>query len=267
MLANRSRRATVAVLSIAALGTGTAVVTAPAQAGLLDGVPNIGAIITQTGETLGGLVPGTGGVVTGVTGAVGGVVSGVQGSVSGVVDQTLGGVVGGGGGLLPDSVVSSLLNTLLGNSGAAPGTPGFGTSGDPIVLSGAQRGPGGIILLDASAPNPKVRVLSKLRQVSKTGKMRIEIRTNEPGIVAVAGNIRPGAAVKKSRKGSRKLIKVPQVVLAYRKAGKLVVTMKLSRSARKALGRAKNAKMSVGTIAVDVFKNQDSDRKKLKIKR
>jgi hypothetical protein len=262
MLANRSRRATAAVLSIAALGTGTAVVTAPAQAGLLDGVPSI----TQTGETLGGLVPGAGGVVTEVTGAVGGVVSGVEGSVSGVVDQTLGGVVGGGGGPLPDSVVSSLLNTLLANSGAAPGTPGFGTSGDPIVLSGAQRGPGGI-LLDASAPNPKVRVLSKLKQVAKTGKMRIEIRMNEPGIVAIAGNIRPGAAVKKSRKGSRKLIKVPQVVLAYRKAGKLVVTMKLSRSARTALGRAKNAKMSVGTIAVDVFKNQDSDRKKLKIKR
>lgn len=267
MLANRSRRATAAALSIAALGSGAAVATAPAQAGLLDSVPSVGAIITQTGQTLGGLLPGAGGVVTGVTGAVGGVVSGVQGSVTGVVDQTLGGVVGRGGGALPDGVVSSLLNTLLGNSSAAPGTPGFGSSGGPIVLSGAQRGPGGVILLDASAPTPKVRVLSKLKQVSKTGRMRIEIATNEPGIVAVAGNIRPGAAVKKARKGSRKLIGVPQVVLAYRRAGKLVVTMQLSRSARKALGRAKNARMSVGTIAVDVFKNQDSDRSKLKIKR
>ena len=271
----RSRRAA-ALLSIGALGAGTAVATAPAQAQLLGGLlPNIGTIVTDTGSTVGGtlnsVLPGTGGVITGVTGAVGGVVSGVQSTVTGTLDQTLDGILGGGDGLLPQDVLDTLLGTLLANSTAAPGTPGTGTSGGPIVLSGGSVGPGGVIL-DASAPRPTVKVLSKLKQIGKTGKMRIEIKTNEPGIVAVANRIRPGAAVR-AKKGvtrvrhSRKVIKVPQITLGYRKAGSLVVTVRLSRAAQRALGRSKNARMSVGTVAVDVFKNQDSDNAKVNIKR
>ena len=71
----------------------------------------------------------------------------------------------------------------------------------------------------------------------------------------------------KKVKHSRKIIKVPQITLGYRKAGKLVVTVRLSRAAQRELGRSKNAKMSVGTLAVDVFKNQDSDNAKINIKR
>lgn len=46
------------------------------------------------------------------------------------------------------------------------------------------------MILGASAPRPTVKVLSKLRQVGKSGKLRIEIKTNEPGIVAVAARVR-----------------------------------------------------------------------------
>ncbi len=60
---------------------------------------------------------------------------------------------------------------------------------------------------------------------------------------------------------------IPQIVLGYRKAGKLTVTVRVSRAAQRALGRVKDARMSVGTIAVDVWKNQDSDHTKLKLKR
>lgn len=273
----RSRRVT-ALLTIGALSAGTAVAATPAQAGLLDGVlPNVGGLVTGTGQALGGVlngvVPGTGGVITGVTGTVGGVIGGVQDTVSGVLDQTLGGVLGGGGGGLPDDVLGSLLGTLFANSSAAPGTPGFGgpNAGGPIVLSGGTTGPGGVVL-DASAPRPTVKVLSKLSQVGKTGKMKIEVKTNEPGVVAFASNVRPGATIKakkgqKTAKVSKKLIKVPQIVLGYRKAGKLNVTVKLSRAAQRALGKVKDAKMSVGTIAVDVWKNQDSENVKLKLKR
>ena len=276
----RSRRAA-ALLSIGALGTGTAVAAAPAHAQLLGGLlPSIGTIVTNTGDTLGGTVnsvlPGTGGTVTGVTGSVGGIVTGVESSLTGTLDQTLTGILGGGGGggggaALPDNVLDTLLATLLGNSTAAPGTPGTGTSGGPIVLSGGSVGPGGVIL-DASAPRPTVKVLSKLRQIGRTGKMRIEIKTNEPGIVAVANRIRPGTAVKRKKgakkvKHSRKLIKVPQLTLGYRRAGKLVVTVRLSRAAQRALGRSRNARMSIASVAVDVFKNQDSDNAKVTIKR
>lgn len=274
----RSRRVS-ALLTIGALGAGTAVAAAPAQAGLLDGlIPNVGSLVTGTGATLGGVVdgvlPGTGGVITGVTGTVGGVIGGVQDTVTGVVDQTLGGVIGGDGGLLPDDVINTLLGTLLANSSAAPGTPGLGgpNAGGPIVLSGGQVGPGGSILLDASAPRPTVKVLTKLKQVGRTGKMKVEIKTNEPGIVALKSNVRPGAAVKakkgqKTVKVSKKLIKIPQIVLGYRKAGKLTVTVRVSRAAQRTLGKVKDARMSVGTIAVDVYKNQDADNTKLKLKR
>jgi hypothetical protein len=275
MLAIRSRRAA-ALLSIGALSAGTAVVAAPAQAQLLGGLlPSIGTIVTGTGEALGGTVdsilPGTGGVITGVTGTVGGAVGGIETAITGTLDQTLAGILGGDGGALPPNVLDTLLGTLLGNSTAAPGTPGTGNSGGVIVLSGGSIGPGGIVL-DASAPRPTVTVLSKLKQIGSSGKMRMEIKTNEPGIVAVLGKIRPGAAVKakrgtKAAKHSRKLIKIPQITLGYRKAGKLVVTVRLSRAAQRALGRSKNARMSVGTLAVDVFKNQDSDSTKVNIKR
>lgn len=276
MLSIRSRRAAAALLTIGALSAGSAVATAPAQASLLGGLlPNLGTIITQTGQTLGGLIPGLGGVVTGVTGTVGGVVGGVQTTVTGVVDQTLGGVLGGTGGLLPTDTLNTLLGTLLSNSAAAPGTPGTGppTVGGPIVLSGGQVSPGGMIV-DASAPRSTVKVLSKLKQIGTTGKMKIEISTNEPGVVAVAGTIRPGAAVavkakkgKKAAKHSRAAIKVPQIVLGYREAGKLVATVRLSRGAQRTLGASKNAVMSVGMVAVDVFKNQDSESTRLNLTR
>lgn len=277
MLASRSRRAA-ALLSVTALGVGCTLAVAPAQAQLNLGnaLPNLGTILAQTGQTLGSLVPGAGGVVTGVSGSVGGVVGGVQGSVNGLVDSTLAGVVGGDLLGLPSGAVDSLLATLLSNSSAAAGTPGTGgpNAGAPIVLSGAKIGAGGVVV-DASAPRSTVKVLSKLKAIGKNGKMRIEIKTDEPGIVAVAGKLRPGRLLKQKgakakaakAKHSRKLIKVPSIVLGYRKAGKLTATIQLSRAAQRALGTSKDAKMSVRTIAVDVFRNQGSESKKLNIKR
>jgi hypothetical protein len=270
----RSRRLA-AFLSITALGAGGTVVAAPAQASLLGGLlPNLGTILTGTGQTLGtvvdGILPGVGGVVTGVTGTVGGVVGGVQATVTGVVDKTLSGVLDGAvGGLLPGNVLDNLLGTLLANSTAKPGTLGTGTHGGAIVLAGGSITPGGVVV-DASAPRPTVKILTKLKAIGSTGKMRLEISTNEPGIVAIAGSVRPGVAIKKAgaaAKHSRKLIKVPSLVLGYRQAGKLRVTIKLSRAGQRALGASKDARASIGTLASDVFKNQDSDNIRLKIKR
>jgi hypothetical protein len=279
MLASRSRRAA-ALLTITALGAGASVAASPAQAQLSLGglLPNLGQILTGTGQTLGGLLPGSvGGVVTGVTGTVGGLVGGVQTTVTSLVDQTLGGVVGGDLLGLPTDAVDSLLGTLLHSSAAAPGTPGLGApgSGAPIVLSGGKIGAGGVIL-DASAPRTTVTILSKLTAIGRNGKMKMEIKTDEPGIIAVGGKLRPGALLKvkdpaklkaAKAKHSTKLIKVPSIVLGYRQAGKLDVSVQLSRAAQRALATSKDAKMSVGTVAVDVFRNQGSESTKIKIKR
>jgi hypothetical protein len=284
----RSRRLA-ALISVTVLGAGAAFGASPAQAGLLDGLlggnqqsqqapasgktsllgllPNLGTIITSTGQTLGSLIPGLGGVVTGVTGVVGGLVGGVQDTVTGIVDQTLGGVIGGtttgSGSLLPTNVLNPLLGTLLHSSLPKPGAT---VPTAPIVLTGGKIGPNGAVV-DASAPRPSVKVISRLKGIGRDGKLRLEVRTDEPGIVAVAGTVRPGDAVKKTAKHSRRLIKVPNVVLAYRKAGRLVVTVKLSRAAQRALGTSKNARMSVGTVASDLFRNQDSETVNLSIGR
>jgi hypothetical protein len=105
--------------------------------------------------------------------------------------------------------------------------------------------------------------------------MRIEITTDEPGVIAVAGKLRPGALLKLKGaagkaakvKHSRKLIKVPSIVLGYRKAGTLTVTVQLSRAAQRALATSRNAKLSVGTVSVDVFRNQGSESIKLTLER
>jgi hypothetical protein len=283
----RSRRVA-AIISITVLGAGAAFGASPAQAGLLDGLlggnqqtqtttskngsllgllPNLGTIITSTGQTLGSLIPGLGGVVTGVTGVVGGLVGGVQDTVTSLVDQTLGGVLGGvtsgSSSLLPTTVLNPLLGTLLNSSLPKPGAT---TSTAPIVLSGGKIGANGAIV-DASAPRPDVKVLSHLKGIGRDGRLRLEVRTDEPGIVAVAGSVRPGDAVKRTARHSRRLIKVPNVVLAYRKAGRLVMTVKLSRAAQRALGTSKNARMSIGTVASDLFRNQDSETVNLNIGR
>lgn len=277
MLAFRSRR-TAAFLTVAALGAGATAAVSPAQAQLNLGnlLPNLGTILTQTGATLGGLVPGAGGVVTGVTGTVGGIVGGLQETVTGVVDNTLGGVLGGDLLGLPTSTVDTLLGSLLASSAAKPGTLGTGgpNAGAPIVVAGGKLGNGGAIL-DASAPRTTIRMLSKLRTIGQNGKMRMQVQTDEPGVIALAGKLRPGAVLKlKGAKGraamakhSRKLIKVPRIVLGYRKAGKLTVSVQLSRAAQRALGTSKNAKLSLGTVAVDVFRNQGSESTRLNIKR
>jgi hypothetical protein len=257
MTSFRSSRRVAAVLSVSALAV-TAVPAAPAQAGLLS---PLAGLLTSTGQTLGGLLPGVGGVVTTVTGTVGGVVAGVDTTLTGVVDNTLNGVTG----LLPATTLTSLLGGLLppaGGPGAAGGV------GGPIVLSGGAVGPGGVIV-DTSAPRPTVTVLSKLRTVARTGTLRLQISTDEPGIVALKGNVRPGAVVnaKKRTAHSRQLIRVPSVVLGYRRAGKLTVTVKLSRAAQRTLGRSRDARMSVGTVTADLFRNQAVDSTRLKLRR
>lgn len=242
-------------------------------------LPNLGQVVLDLGNTVESILP-TGGVVTGVTGTVGGVVSGVQDSVTGSVDQVLAEVLGGSGGsALPTDTLDQLLAALgLGSSGG--GTSGGGVNGS----TGGVVGPGGVTIpngvVDAAAPEPKFVVLSTLRQVHKTGSLRIQVTNDEAGIVAVGGAIRPGAAVKKATtkkkakakksaaaKHDRRLIKFPSAVLAYRKAGPLTMTVKLGKAARKTLGASKDGRISFAVIAADVFRNQSSSYEKVKLKR
>lgn len=256
-------------------------------------LPDVGQVVTSIGTTAGGtadaILPGTGTLVTGTTGAVGGIITGTTTTVTTTVDQTLGGILAGSGlgtvpvpgtgggstgaptggtptGGLPTDALNTLLQTL--------GIPAFGGPG-----SGQAVAPDGSIVLDDRAPAVRFKVLSSLRGVKALGKLKLLVTTDEPGIVALTSAIRPGPAVKRTTsskrrkatssatKHSRKVIHIPAATLGFRKAGRLKVTVQLSRSAQRNLGNSRNARISVGLLAADAARNQVAKRLKQTVKR
>jgi hypothetical protein len=198
--------------------------------------------------------------VSGVTDPVGGVVSGLQGAVTGTVSSTIDQVLQGAagatgapgssgapatGGQLPPATVDSLLSAL-----------------PPVTADGTGA------VADTAAPAVRVTVLSRLTQLAHTGTLRLQVTSDEAGVVAVGGAVRPGYAVRGRSKGHRRtLVKWPAAVLAFRAAGTLPVTIRLSRADRINLGRSRNARIGVATIAADVRRNQRAAYVKREIRR
>lgn len=128
-----------------------------------------------------------------------------------------------------------------------------GSAGKGSASDGLDRG----IRLGAHAPtspstNPSprpagtVRVLSSLRSIRRTGRLRVRVTTASAGVVAIAGSVRPGPALTRYRKGhSRVAIKLRTVSLGQRAAGTRTATFKLGRTARRRLGRSKSARLTV----------------------
>lgn len=128
----------------------------------------------------------------------------------------------------------------------AAGSPGKGSASD-----GLDRG---IRVGGQAATTPpagsSVRVLSSLRSIRTTGRLRVRILTAASGAVVVSGDVLPGEALAKYRKGhSRKIIKLRAVSLGQLAAGARTVTFKLARKPRRGLGRSKSARLTV-TVAV-----------------
>jgi hypothetical protein len=200
--------------------------------------------VTQVTDQITGALPDpVGGVVDTVTGTVGGVVDTATGATGGVTDtvgQTVDDVLGGTDGLLGTAGLNGLNGT--------PGAPGV------TVL------PDGTVLVDSRAPVTKVTVLNRNRTVGRNGKLRLRISSDEPSVVALAGTIRPGRAWKlhgkAAKRHSRKAVKIPRVVLAYRKAGALLLTIQFSSQAQRNIRQSYNSGVKLTLIAVDVARNQ-----------
>jgi ribosomal protein S9 len=224
--------------------------------------------VTQVGGTVGGVLPVGGGVVTETTGTVGGIVTGTTGTVTNTVDQALGGALGGGG-LLPTDALDSLLGSLgIVYLNGPAGPAGAGGAGG----AAGTTGPGGLVL-DARSPNARFQVLSRLSLIATTGRIGVRVTVDEAGIVAFKGAVRPGKT-RKLAKGkralkavSRKPIKFPSAVLAFRKAGSLRVTIQLSRQSQRRLGKVRDARMSLAVLTADVLRNQGKTTFKRVVKR
>jgi hypothetical protein len=227
---------------------------ASAQLGLP--LPDPTQTITQTTDPITGALPDPlGGVVDTVTGTVGGVVDTVTDTTGGVTDtvgQTVDQVLGGALPELPLGTIDDLLGAagLAGLNGAngAAGTPGV------TIL------PDGTVLVDRRAPVTKVTVLNRNRKVGRSGKLRLQISSDEPSVVALVGSVRPGRAWRlhgrAAKRHSRKAITIPRVVLAYRTAGALRLTIQFSRRAQRNIRQSYNSSLRLTLVAADVARNQ-----------
>jgi hypothetical protein len=126
-------------------------------------------------------------------------------------------------------------------SGATP-------AGQDAPPSGAAARPGS---------RASVRVLSTLRSVARTGRLRLRVRTSAAGVVVVAATVRPGAPLAAYRRGySRRIIKPRAVSLGDRQAGSRTVTLHVGRRTRRMLGHATSArlivKVSIGGATTNV---------------
>ncbi len=103
-------------------------------------------------------------------------------------------------------------------------------------------------------------MLNRNRTVGRNGKLGLQISSDEPSVVALVGTVRPGRAWKlhgrAKRLHSRRAIKIPKVVLAYRKAGALRLTIQFSSAAQRNIRHSYNSSVKLTLVAVDVARNQ-----------
>lgn len=212
-------------------------------------------------------------------GGVGSIVTGATDQVTSTLDQVLGGTEG----VLSEDALGTVLQTVTdpvagpdGGPGGSDGSGGSGGSGGSTLVSGAPSGvtttvpSGGPGAADRSAPVVTVRVVSRLAHVARTRRLRLEVRSEEAGVVALASTIRPGVkrrSVAKGVKHRRSVIHVPTVVLAFRQAGTLTVELRLKAADAARLGRSRDGRMSVGLLTADVARNQRSERFKRHLRR
>jgi hypothetical protein len=238
---------------------------APAQAAL----PGLGGL-TQTVTTLTGSLSGdtvasgssltdVGGVVTGVTGAVGGLVTGTTSTLTGALQGTLDQVTGTVGGLLPTDLLLQLLAPVSGS-----------TSGGAVLGGGTSGGPGSVVggVVDARAPNARIRILTGLKRIGQTGRLRLRVTLDEAGVALFGSTVRPGRQTKRAHhlhpkaRYSRRPIHFPTAALAFRRSGTLDVTVRLSRRVQRRLGQARDGRISLALVTADLSRNQSASHQK-----
>ena len=221
--------------------------------------------------------PATASAQGGLLGTVGEVVGGTTTQVTDTLDQLLSGTAT----TVPTDPLGGVISAVLAPAGSpgAPGTPGTqgatGSTGASTtavrIVSSSGGGVGGGVagstgsFDDHQAPHATVKVLSRLGQIARTRKLRLEVDSDEAGVVAFTAMVRPGLkrrGVPRSVKHSRSVIHAPTAMLAFRQAGKLTVDLRLSAADATRLGRSRNGRMSVAILTADVARNSSADRLK-----
>src|SRR4051794_35278670 len=246
----RLTRASILLASTAAL---TVPVAAGAQLALpVSTLPDPPPIVTGTSDPVGGVVDTVTGTVGGVVDTVGATAGGATGGLTDPVTQTIDQVLGGSLPQLPTGTIDDLLG--------AAGLPGVNGQGGAPGAPGTKVMPDGSVVVDSRAPVTKVTVLNRNRTVGRHGKLSLRIASDEPSVVALVGTVVPGRAYKlhgrAAKRHSRKAIKIPKVVMAYRTAGALKLTIQFSHRAQQNIRGSYNSAVKLTLVAVDVARNQ-----------
>src|SRR4051794_3201374 len=168
--------------------------------------------------------------------------------VTGTIDDLLGTL---GTATAPDGGGSPSGGSGVGTSGSGGAgggdiSSGTGSSGDATGAKTAPGAPPSPAALDTRAPRVKLKVRSSFAWVARTGRLKVRVTSDEPGVVAVGGTLRVRGKVTRLRAG----------VLGYRSPRTLTATLKLPRAALRSLARARNVRLSLNAIAVDVARNR-----------
>jgi len=137
----------------------------------------------------------------------------------------------------------------------ASGSRGKGDASDGSdrgARIGAVAPAAGIPATPVAVGPPVIKVLTKLRSIGKTRKLRLLVKVSGAGTIRLESSIRPGRASDRARsRHSRAVITLRPRVLTFDIAGGRTIVFKLKRSAARALARSKNASLSVHSYAGD----------------
>jgi hypothetical protein len=186
-----------------------------------------------------------------------------------IEDNILSEISNGGGSAAIARTSHNLFSTSANGRASLRGKPSFVGGAAPTDYAGFALEPGslgkgdasdgldrGIRALPARRPagstrrTARPRVLTNLRSIRKTGRLRIRILTPADGLVVASGRIRPGRAlVRYGSVHSGAIVNLRTVSLGELAAGVHTVTFRLGRTARRRLGRARDAGLTL-TVTV-----------------
>ncbi len=148
------------------------------------------------------------------------------------------------------SFVGGVTPTTYAGYALAAGSPGRGSASDGLDR-GIRLGAGSGTPAPTAPARLSVRVLSSLKSIRRTGRLRVRITTPGAGRHVVSGKVRPGNALRGYRNGhSRAVIKLKTASLGARRGEARTATFKLGRKARRRLGRSRSARLTV-SVRID----------------
>lgn len=135
----------------------------------------------------------------------------------------------------------------------AAGSLGKGTASD-----GLDRGIRVTAVPVARRKGRAIAVFSSLRSISKSGRLRLRVRTAVRGTIRISASLRLGRRLRSGRSAhARKLVRLARRTLKRRESGTLRVTMRInSRAARKSLARHRDARLSIRVSVGDTVERR-----------